>query len=74
MSLYGKERGTMAMDSGSDGIYLPMQRTGWLLVEVALLLLIVLAAMNWEEYNSRIFYVLRVSRTNSISQLPDFFP
>ncbi len=40
MSLYGKERGTVAMDSGSDGIYLPMQRTGRLLVEVALLLIV----------------------------------
>jgi hypothetical protein len=33
-----KERGTVAMDSGSNGIYLPMQLTDWLLVEVALLL------------------------------------
>ncbi len=40
ISLYGKERGTVDMDSGSDGIYLPMQRTGWLLVEVALLLIV----------------------------------
>jgi hypothetical protein len=33
-----------------------------------------LEAMNWAEYTSRIFYVLTISRTNSILHLPDFFP
>jgi ABC-type lipoprotein release transport system permease subunit len=32
-----------------------------------------LEALNWAEYNSRIFYVLTISRNMLIMHLPDFF-